>query len=198
MYGTVDKICPPPRRPSSVFRRRESGTPSAAPQSIRPAAPVQEDSWLADAEHRIRGFAELPDDWDSYGGGPVPKSVLEAAVAIAAIMSDIGFSRPDVGPQSSGGVLLEWHHAGRTLTVDIDIAGGLSPDRGFSFAYESPGEREIEGDLEDFTGLLMRMQSSCDIAPLLPPDRRSRRNAPRRHCLSAVTPGRESAFVADP
>ena len=149
-----DTTCPPSRRPRSVFGRRESGTPSTAPQSIRPAAPVQEDSWLADVEHRIRGFAELPDDRDSYGAGPVPKSVVEAAVAIAAIMSDIGFSRPDVGPQSSGGVLLEWHHAGRTLTVDIDIAGGLSPDRGFSFAYESPGEREIEGDLEDFTGLL--------------------------------------------
>ena len=84
----------------------------------------------------------------------MPKSVVAVAEAIAAIMSDMGFSRPDVGPESSGGVLLEWHRAGETLTVDIDIAGGISPDRGFSFAYESLGEREVEGDLVGFATFL--------------------------------------------
>lgn len=129
-----------------------------AATSPPPSAPVGEDSWLADVDRRIRNFAELPHDWDSYGGRPAPKSVVEAAVAIAATMSDVGFSRPDVGPESSGGVLLEWHHEGETLTVDIDIAGGLPLHRGFSFAYESRGDREVEGDLEDFATFLAGLQ----------------------------------------
>lgn len=125
---------------------------------MHPAAAVQSDPWLGDVEHEIRGFSDLPRDWDSYGGSPMPRSVVEVAVAIAAIMSPMGFSRPDVGPESSGGVLLEWYHAGRTLTVGIDIAGGISPERGFSFAYESPGELENEGDLADFVTFLAGVQ----------------------------------------
>lgn len=133
-----------------VFRHAEPQAPLTAPQSTQPVASVREDSWLTDVENQIRSFAELPHDWDSYGGGAVPRSIVEAAVAIAAIMAGMGFSRPEVCPESSGGVLLEWHHADKTLTVDIDFA----VESGFSFAYESAGERETEGDLAEFVTLL--------------------------------------------
>ncbi len=144
----------PGNRHISVSRRPEPDAPLTAPQSTQPAVPVREDSWLADIEKQIRSFAELPHDWDSYGGGAVPRSIVEAAVDIAGVMSAVGFSRPEVCPESSGGVLLEWHDAGKTLTVDIDFAVGLSVERGFSFAYESPGEQETEGDLADFVTFL--------------------------------------------
>ena len=43
---------------------------------------------------------------------------------------------------------MEWESADRALTVD------LHGNDGFSFAYESPGEPELEGDFEDFVSLL--------------------------------------------
>ena len=103
---------------------------------------------VTDVEGEMRSYLELVPDWDSYGGGPVRQEIVDWAALIAKIMAGIGFSRPDVSPESSGGVLLEWQQADRVLTVDLD---GIE---GFSFAYESPGEPASEGDIEDFFGLL--------------------------------------------
>lgn len=66
---------------------------------------------------------------------------------LTAPRTSIPPARPDICPQSSGGVLLEWQQTGRVLTVDLD---GVE---GFSFAYESPGV-ESEGGIEDFVSLL--------------------------------------------
>ena len=91
---------------------------------------------------------ELGPDWDSYGGGPARGEIVDCAVVIVEVMARIGFSRPDVSPESSGGVLLEWEQGGRVLIVDLDGIGG------FSFAYVSRGEVELQGDLEGFFRLL--------------------------------------------
>ena len=91
---------------------------------------------------------ELGPNWDSHGGGPVRNEIVDYTVLIAEIMARIGFSRPGVSPESSGGVLLEWEQGGRALIVDLDGIGG------FSFAYASREEVELEGDIEDFFRLL--------------------------------------------
>ena len=44
----------------------------------------------------MRSYLELFPDWDSYGGGPVRKEIVDWAVLIAEIMAAIGFSRPEV------------------------------------------------------------------------------------------------------
>ena len=103
--------------------------------------------WLIDVTDEMRSYLTLAPDWDSYGGGPAPKEIVDMALLVAEIMARCGFSRPMVCPESSGGVLLEWEHANRVLTVDLD---GIE---GFSFAYESPGV-ESEGGVEDFVSLL--------------------------------------------
>ena len=104
--------------------------------------------WLTDVEDEMRSYLELSPNWDSYGGGPVRKEIVDMAILIAGTMARIGFSRPAVSPESSGGIFLEWEHSERALSVDLD------GNEGFSFAYESPGERELVGDIEHFVSLL--------------------------------------------
>lgn len=104
--------------------------------------------WLADVEDEMRGFLELVPNWDSYGGGPVRKEIVEMAILIAEIMASCGFSRPVVCPQSSGGILLEWEQPDRALTVDLD------GNEGVSFAYESAEGHDLDGDIELFASFL--------------------------------------------
>ena len=103
--------------------------------------------WLGDVRDEMRSYLALGSDWDSYGGGPVRTRIADAAVLVVEVMARIGFSRPDICPESSAGVLLEWQQSDRVLTVDLD---GIE---GFSFCYESPGV-ESEGGIEDFVSLL--------------------------------------------
>ena len=126
-----------------------------APRPSTSPAFARKVPWLADVEHELRSYLELAPGWDSYSGEPAQETIVESAVLIVEVMAKCGFSRPDVCPQSSRGVLLEWQQADRALTVDID---GIE---GFSFAYESPVEPESEGGIEDFVRLL-----STDLQPL--------------------------------
>ena len=104
--------------------------------------------WFVEVENEIQSYLELAPGWDSYNGQPVRGDIVDAAVAIANLMAAHGFSRPHVCPEPSGGVLLEWMHSDRTLTVDLD------GNEGFSFAYEPPGTPEVQGDMEHFIGLI--------------------------------------------
>ncbi len=139
---------------SRVFQGRISFTKQAAsnfltaPRPLTSPAPSHDIEWLADIKEEMRSYSKLAPDWDSYGGEPVQEDIVETAVQVARIMAICGFSRPEVCPESSGGVLLEWQQSDRALTVDLD---GIE---GFSFSYESPGEPEWEGGFEDFVSLL--------------------------------------------
>ena len=119
-----------------------------APRTAVDAARSDEVHWLVEFTAEMRSYLELAPNWDSYGGGPVRGGVVDRAILIAEIMAICGFSRPAVSPESSGGIFLEWEQSDRALSVDLD------GDDGFSFAYESPGERELVGDIERFVGLL--------------------------------------------
>ena len=119
-----------------------------APRLSAPPEGLPDIHWLADVEDEMRSYLKLVPNWDSYGGGPVRKEIVDMAVLIAEIMARYGFSRPAVCPESSGGILLEWEQSDRALTVDLD------GNEGFSFAYESPSGPELEGDIEHFVSLL--------------------------------------------
>ena len=136
-----------PRR----IRIAEAPEPTSSLTAHRLSAPpkgVQEIHWLAGIEGEMQSYLDLAPDWDTYGGGPVPREIVDAAVMIARIMAEYGFSRPAICPESSGGILLEWEEPDRALTVDLD------GNEGFSFAYESPGSPELEGDIEHFVAFL--------------------------------------------
>ena len=125
-----------------------TGALPAAPRLSAAHEDQRDARWFTEVETEMRGYSELVPNWDSYDGGPVRSEIVDAAVEIARLMAVLGFSRPHVCPESSGGVLLEWEHTDRALTVDLD------GNEGFSFAYESPGAPELEGDMEHFVGLL--------------------------------------------
>lgn len=145
--GLTDSGAPRIRRISFTEQPAPSWFLTAPRHSMSPA-PSRELPWLDDVKDEMGSYLELAPDWDSYGGGPVPNRIVDAAVVVAEIMATYGFSRPEVCPESSGGVLLEWQQSDRVLTVDLDTI------EGFSFAYKSLGEPELEGDIEDFFSLL--------------------------------------------
>lgn len=126
----------------------------AAPRPFTSPVRSREAHWLADVQDEMCSYLELGSNWDSYGGGPVSVRILHEAMMVAELMAICGFSRPQVCPESSGGILLEWQQSEKVLTVDFD---GVE---GFSFAYESPGEPESEGNFEDFVSLL-----NADLQP---------------------------------
>lgn len=107
-----------------VARYPETGSLWTTSRPTRSEALPGEASWFADIEGKIRSYLDLAPDWDSYGGGPPSTDIVDAAVVVAQIMAEFGFSRPAVCPQSSGGILLEWQGSGRTLTVDLEAIGG--------------------------------------------------------------------------
>ena len=137
-----------------ITRYPEPGLLWTGHRPIQSAASEEQVSWLPDIECRIRRYPDLAPDWDSYGGGPPSGDIVDAAVVVARILADLGFSRPEVCPQSADGVLMEWEGSGRTLTVDIEAIGERPVSGWFSFAIASPGEPEREGDFEDFVELL--------------------------------------------
>lgn len=137
-----------------VARYPEPGLLWTTPQPTLSEVFPEEASWFADIEGEIRSYLDLAPDWDSYGGGPPSRDIVDAAVVVAQIMAEFGFSRPAVCPQSSGGVMMEWQASGRTLTVDLEAIGERLASEWFSFAYASHSEPEREGYLEDFVSLL--------------------------------------------
>ena len=136
-----------PRR-IRVAETPEPTSPLTAHRLSAPPEVLQEVHWLAHIEAEMESYLDLAPNWDSYGGGPAPKEIVDAAVMIARIMAEYGFSRPAVCPESSGGILLEWEKPDRALTIDLDS------NDGFSFVYESPGMPELEGDIEHFVTFL--------------------------------------------
>ena len=137
-----------------VARHPEPGLLWTGHQHSRWEASHGKTSWLPDIECRIRNYLDLAPDWDSYGGGPPSRDIVDAAVVVAQVMAAFGFSRPEVCPQSSGGIMMEWEGSGITLTVDIEAITEPPLSEWFSFALASPGEPEQEGNFEDFADLL--------------------------------------------
>lgn len=137
-------------RPRAIRVTATPETTSSLTAHRFPAPPevMQEVHWLANVEGEMEGYVGLAPNWDSYGGGPTPREIVDAAVIIAKIMAAYGFSRPAICPEPSGGILLEWEKPDRALTIDLD------GNDGFSFVYESLERLELEGDIEHFVSFL--------------------------------------------
>jgi hypothetical protein len=81
---------------------------------------------------RIAGFADLAQDWDSYGGAPSSAVARNEAERWVEIVADL--FAPRVGPQArpysvaplaDGGVQLEWRGPGGALEIDVAPDGTL-------------------------------------------------------------------------
>lgn len=98
--------------------------------------------WFHDLAEEIADLTRLPEDWDSYGGGPIDQKTAEVAInAIYRILAP-GLPQPVVFAESAGGVGFEFHARDRELTIIAHSSGQIS------FHYEDPlrgEEREGEG-----------------------------------------------------
>ena len=86
---------------------------------------------LLPAYQRLRGFAELPKNWDSYDASPVSARAISGA---RRLLSELSREFPDaegtapytLAPLASGGVQIEWRGAHGALELEVDPKGRLS------------------------------------------------------------------------
>ena len=74
--------------------------------------------WIAPVKAQLEEFAELPYDWDSYGGAPVDQEVAVYALGVLLAFMKPATLRPAAVPLPDGGVQFEWS----TATVDMEIS----------------------------------------------------------------------------
>jgi hypothetical protein len=76
---------------------------------------------------QIDALANVPANWDSYGGLPVTDIALNVALRWAtALPLEDGFACPVNKTKEGSGVQLEWHQDGWDLEISIEANGSRS------------------------------------------------------------------------
>lgn len=87
----------------------------------------------------LRGFADLPKDWDTYGGSPADMKVIDFAVRLLEVLRDGEIDAPSVHPIGEGAYLV-WKHEDAALHFGIDKESVLC------FVTGAEGVRHIDED----------------------------------------------------
>lgn len=114
---------------SSVGRvSRLSEWEQSQPAGRVPQMPEPEDV------RRIRGFASLAPNWNSYGARPIaPAAIAAAEKLLARVVRTFGF-RPDIiAPVATGGIHFEW--SGTEAEVEVRA----NPDGTYSYLHTQGG-----------------------------------------------------------
>lgn len=72
---------------------------------------------------RLAEYAELPLNWDSYGGGPLTDTALIYAMLFADELDGLFVTVQCLVPFASGAVSFEWHCLGHDIEIYIDAHG---------------------------------------------------------------------------
>ncbi len=110
------------------------------------------------ARAQIERLGELQPGWDSYGGRPPSRRLLEQALRILAEVCGPRTPRPSITPMASGHVQLEWHVAGIDLEVEVVTPARLE----VLFASPLTGEEwegSLDYDLSVLTSYVARLAS---------------------------------------
>ncbi len=79
--------------------------------------------WRMEIRRVLRGFHDLPDDWDSYGSSAPRRSTLGVVADFVNSLNPERISQPSTAPISGGGVQVCWERA-RVLDLHF-LANGL-------------------------------------------------------------------------
>ena len=79
--------------------------------------------WVAPIIAQLKEFAELPHDWDSYGGKPVEQDVAVYALNVLLAFMKPTTPQPAAVPLPDGGVQFEWSTAAIDLEISISVPG---------------------------------------------------------------------------
>lgn len=92
------------------------------------SAVLMDNKWTTELSSRIRRFANLPRNWDSYQAKPISPLAVSRALAtlaqLAATISEFGASLKDVpfiAPLSNGGIVFELKNGDRELTLEVPV-----------------------------------------------------------------------------
>jgi hypothetical protein len=115
--------------------------------------------WLKEARETLRGFATLPEDWDSYGAKSIEPHVVDAAIEHLHRIVQHHTLKPAVVPTNRGGIQIEWHTQG----VDLEIE--ITPNGGNRLLYDNPQEDaeeefELGFDLTPLADLIAKVSPS--------------------------------------
>jgi hypothetical protein len=90
----------------------------------------QREAAFSGAVAAVRSYADLPIDWDRYGGAPAQDRPVTFAVALLEELADVpSIPVPTVRP-ISGGVYLEWRFGEWLLYFEVDGESALAHVRG--------------------------------------------------------------------
>ncbi len=90
------------------------------------------------AVDKISEFADLKENWDSYGASPVPESVISTAKDVVRKIYLRNIEVYFTAPSPSGDIMIELRNLGKTLEIEI-----LSDGNCTYTSYE--GEKVEEG-----------------------------------------------------
>jgi len=114
---------------SETLRPRVSEAPSnhlAVPVSLDHVSSYQA---LIEVIERIAAYADLPDDWDSYGGvGPTEHARKSAQNFVLELFGENLLNAGDtvdILPVPTGGIQFEWAGIGGEIEVEIDHRGDV-------------------------------------------------------------------------
>jgi hypothetical protein len=115
--------------------------------------------WLKETEETLRGFATLPEGWDSYGAKSIEPHVVDAAIELLRRIVQHNTLKPSVVPTNCGGIQIEWHIQG----LDIEIE--MTPHGVIRLFYDNPQEDaeeefELGLDLTPLTDLISKVSPS--------------------------------------
>jgi hypothetical protein len=115
--------------------------------------------WLKETEDTLRGFATLPEGWDSYGAKSTEPRVVDAAIELLHRIVQHNTLKPAVVPTNWGGIQIEWHTQG----VDLEIE--ITPQGGIRLLYDNPQEDaeeefELGFDLTPLADLIAKVSPS--------------------------------------
>jgi hypothetical protein len=98
---------------------------------------------------KISEFADLKENWDSYGASPVPESVLSRAKDIVRKIYLRNIEVYFTAPSPSGDIMIELRNLGKTLEIEI-----LSDGNCTYTSYEGDDIEESVYDSESHNKIL--------------------------------------------
>lgn len=81
--------------------------------------------WLGEIIQKAGELLQLKENWNSYGGKPIAKKAMAAALAFIESMMRTPTPKPQLVPCSNGGVQIEWHEQGIDAEVEFYPDGNV-------------------------------------------------------------------------
>jgi len=76
-------------------------------------------AWLSEVDERLHRFANLEQNWDSYGASPIDEGLIRQALQML-LSSDLeDVPKPFVVPRKDGGINFEWDFGEKFLSLEI-------------------------------------------------------------------------------